>query len=372
MMKMLHDPFGIFLRAILLFVALGWRISPLAAEETVVAATQGAATPELALPQAPARDAVLVQQEKLKLYCPATAAKCIAQRRQMEQESLEECLDRLADLSFYLQSVSEHPSITLEWPLDDGIGRWEMRQVVTNRRLSKIITEIAVSKRSDAGVLVSSQIEKALAAYRGLSGPLLADPAAARSAALSRDTSVLDAPSNAIAEENGPNGAPVLKGVRLELFSLAFVVGYLHLADASEAMLTLAHHAKAQRDILYLYRADAGVPPFDPSKPVSVRKGGPVVLLHCYGLYNRIALASGLLGCLDADTRIAYLNSVETVEYPMGSALSVVTPYESGGDVIGVSPSETVQVEFLCEIPDIEVDRLIDLVAKRLAQKASP
>ena len=361
---------GIDAQAMLLAFSLGCFFLPVAAWAVTIAGVEGGQS-GLMLPQAPSEEEVVAKQTKLRVACPSTAEKSISQRQQVQGESLCESLGRLGDLSFYVQGVGRHPSVSLEWPADDSVGQWEMQQVVTNRRVSKVITELAKLDPADASKRISCQIEKAISDYSALGGGLLRNPVGARSAALSRDTTILEAPKMAFATENGPNNATVLKGARLELFSLAFVVGYLHLADASEAMLSLALQAKAQRDILYMYKPDAGVPAADPSKPVDMAKPGPVVLLHCYGLYNRVALASGLLGCLDAETRAVYLNSLGAVDYPMGSAFSVVTPYDNGVDVVGPNPAETVQAELPREIPDVEIDRLIDLVSKRLVSPTS-
>lgn len=198
----------------------------------------------------------------------------------LKSESLEKSLIRLGThgLPYVKPGVKTNDAILLALPLGPEADREQNRhvlQVLSNRRFVKVLQELSSMSREQASVIVSRELERALAGYQPLYEQCL--PLVRRGSptenmpglALPWDFDNVDAP-------------PTICGERYRIFCLLLFAANLELTGSQPAVLKVAR--KAHNDYVMLCNKDE----FNEIKACC--------FVHSGSLYNRQVLASALLG----------------------------------------------------------------------------
>lgn len=164
-----------------------------------------------------------------------------AQVTGLEKESLDESLTALDEIEMYVW-----PGPTGEMGFEvsqegrDRLNAWTMHCLMSNRRLRKVMEELASLPSKEAADKINRQIEATLPTYEKILNkhlefyrPLYAP-----------DAKLTGTPPQQIS--NNPDGSPTLLGARYKLLGLALIAGNLELAETRPAVLLLAQTAKRQ------------------------------------------------------------------------------------------------------------------------------
>lgn len=182
----------------------------------------------------------------------------------VKAESTEQSIERLGQLSYY-REVGGATRVVL--PLIEQDEMRSLNMIKSNRRLAKLLVELAAMPKTDAGKLVSTHLLQSLPIYQGLFRQALSDARAS-----GRQT------GPAVEVRDNPDGSPTPTGVRYKILTLPLIAGNLELADSEPAIRQIASAAIEQRGEMYK----------DDGSPLQMR----VALLNRLGLYNRIILAT--------------------------------------------------------------------------------
>jgi hypothetical protein len=173
----------------------------------------------------------------------------------IDQLKIESLLDSLQNLKAegrafeYPSGKFQYQSFELKIPLlqDDRRMKTDLMMIISNRRVAKLLEELNILSKAEAGRLLGNQIRQDLALYR----------------MLTEEYDVLITSENAWEPERGNGYLGYFRNhtmigdnveifyLRLSLLSHTLIAGVLELFDVAEIVLELSETAKAQREWFY-------------------------------------------------------------------------------------------------------------------------
>ena len=293
---------------------------------------------------------------------PNTLLRSYKEARRLEQESLEESLAQLLQVSPYRGDLGP-ATFTAEIPLYDGKQGWQyVNAMLCSRRVMKVFHELAGEPKNRASELISRQIRDNLPKYQAMfKEKILAD-----SRLLDREYS--GNTGFGFTMGNNRDGSPTIQGLRYSLFALVMIAGTLELEGARDAVQAVAEVAVDQRDFFYKH----GQEDFNYSLSIGA--------LQWASLYNRQMLVTGLVGTAaldDAATPLLReslarrLKKEPTEVTPWSEVLlpnynALTTPYE---DTWGSIPMDytkgAIPVRYLRWVTDEDFDAIYAMFEER-------
>ena len=197
----------------------------------------------------------------------------------LKNESIEQSVKMLSQVGmFYWPGAGNEGAGGIILPLRKTIGQFDIDGILSNRRFLKVYDELSGISGSKASSLIIEQISETIPLYRRMFSESWDkvtrihqnEPPEARQTI---------GPSFQISDD--PNGTPTLAGIRLQLLSLVIVAGNLQLEQTRPAVVSVVSEALAQKRQFY--------------KSSSGHEGDRFIMLKTISLYNRQALATGIL-----------------------------------------------------------------------------
>lgn len=225
----------------------GLRTAPGAAE-TDRAAGQAeivqllAELPEPALPTPHNTPALLYLQ--LERDYPKLAERIQAQRDQLRGESTADSLEKLSDIEMFIWPGMAHEATMLDSSeaLPPGHDRFLAKQVLSNRRVHKLVQELRALPESRAEAMLRARLELAFARYMELRD-------------IKDSKNIYDTEPNVIGVDlslsNEPDGAPRLAGAQHEVLSLLLLAGELGLEGLHGDIRSMADSLVRERKDAY-------------------------------------------------------------------------------------------------------------------------
>lgn len=258
------------------------------------AETLGAASGVSADTAVGGQQAIAVEDDPSEKATPRSEEQEIIDR--LKQETLNDSFTNLArdGSAFVYPSVLVRPNtsnISLPLQPDDNLLEAALIAVLSNRRVSKLLEELALLSKAEAGQLVSRQIREDLETYRMLADIFDTDAIASTQSSTPGDNS---GGFGFAIETTLPGDDPNIHYVRLSLLSLAFVAGTLGLSDAADAVQELIDIAILQRDWFYQLE-QSGTP-----------QAQAYLNMSLTGLYHPGILTTAMVGTELIEREIAY------------------------------------------------------------------
>jgi hypothetical protein len=267
----------------------------------------------------------------------------------LKHETAEETLDRLSvpDMYFWPGPPGEIRLVGYEFPFPPWFGDRDIEQLMSNRRLLKAYQYLASLPKATAAEVVRHQIEKGNTAY----DRLLQEYIRENGRFFPPDAKNPAGPGFIV----GNTDQPTVVGARLRILSLVFLAGNLQLADVGPSVRAVSKQAMEQYDKFRLSRE-----------------------YHLYfrfrlvanaGLYNRQALAVGLIGTATKQNDpviTKYRRSLQQKRLTHFDAR--VTPYDQQamlGTVQVDYPAEPLELRYLNEVSDSDLQALMEASCKR-------
>lgn len=222
--------------------------------------------------EAQATDSSVAEPAREVPYVPARTRSHI---EILEAESLLDSLRNLSDMSFWSGPIAtmRDDVVFPKFPIARDKGRGDIRCIMSNRRVLKLLKELADLPRAEAGALVQEHLMAALSKYKPafdrVYGPdnIGAPPRIVRAG--ERIEKMKEGPS---------------LDSRYEILSLALIAGHLELKSAFPAIVELAQYAREQREYLcQCYLTD------------EIPEWKAYIALVDGGLYNRLVICTALL-----------------------------------------------------------------------------
>ena len=211
-------------------------------------------------------DSSVAEQAREAPYVPAHLS---SQMATLEAESLRDSLDNLSDMRLFDLLPTREDVRFGRFPMEPDEGRFDIRCILGNRRVLKLLKELADLPKAEAGALVQEHLMAALSVYQSAFHELCG-------------------PDNIGIERRVKPGERPPEGPTLnspyEILSLAFIAGHLELESTFPAVLELAQYAREQREYLYqCYLTD------------KIPEDRAYDILADGSLYNRLVICTALL-----------------------------------------------------------------------------
>lgn len=197
-------------------------------------------------------------------------------RETLEAESLRDSLGNLSEMTLFENGLMTRSDVVIpRFPMRPDVGRHDIKCIMGNKRVLKLLKELADLPKAEAGALVQEHLMAALSKYQS-----------GFRKSYSPDKIGIVRVVNVKQLEQGEVAAPTTRYTpRYEILSLAFIAGHLELKSAFPAIVELAQYAKEQREYLYqCYLTD------------KISEDRAYHILVDGGLYNRLVICTALLG----------------------------------------------------------------------------
>lgn len=258
------------------------------------------------------------------------------QKKEVEEEDLNEGLDNLSDVAMYYWPGEEGPSWDFtDLPMSPDSGGDDIGRVLSNRRFQKLFEEFQHLSPGEASRTISKRIELALEEYSDLySKEVLEHP----------DLFDPDAPGQfGYFISDNADGSPTLAGSRMEIFALLTIAGNLNLDGVKPAYDKVLALALNQREFLY------------DREHVNLRLAYGA--MHGASLYNRIVLSSAYSGIVEhgRNDHLDWIQRDTTRYNATISNFDTVTLYNVPPDF----SMGSLHFQYVAAIDDAEFDALI-------------
>jgi hypothetical protein len=334
------------------FVIARW-LAPLCFAASLLADSCGAAD-ERACDEAQATDSYVAEAAgedpylAAVQYYPGIVARIRSHIETLKAESLRDSLDNLSDYTLFYWPVmpKRDGKVPATFPIRPGEGRHDINCILGNRRVLKLLQELAHLPSAEAGALVQEHLMAALSKYQSafheLCGP-----------------DNIEIKRVAKPGESGEEG-PTLYS-RYEILSLALIAGHLELESTFPAVLELAQYAREQREYLrQCYLTD------------KIPEWRACVTLVDGSLYNRLVIPTALVGTSGGERKATLIQKLRSYDVPFTTEkLTTYDAFLTPHDII-VGPGRwppdyskgTIEVSFITGFTDDGFDRVIAEVTK--------
>lgn len=280
---------------------------------------------------------------------PDTFKKIAHQIEVLRQESLQDSLNRSADVGFYYYpgnfSIKSGNILTTRLRPDAGLR--DAKLILSNRRILKLLDELANIPREQASAMLSDHVRELLTRY----SKLYADELAEQSHLMDPSYAPEIGHGPVIQISDNPDGSPTLEGTRLSILSLVLVAGQLGLEDTLDAIYDVVDIAYEQREYWYGIGENTQSP-FGSAT------------LERLGLYNPLILGSTLKH-LHPDQFASNEWPVESIELTSFDALRSKYDLSSLGIPVDYSQGST-SVDIIVSLPDSEMDQILEMLGWQL------
>ena len=285
-------------------------------------------------------DSSVPEQAREAPYGPAHVP---SQMETLEAESLQDSLGNLSDMSFWWGPIAttREDAVLARFPMPADQGRDDIRCIMGNKRVLKLLKELAHLPSAEAGALVQEHLMAALSEYQSAFQELFGPDKIG--------------PPRRVKPGERPEG-PSLNS-RYEILSLAFIAGHLELESTFPAVLELAQYAREQREYVYQCYLTDKIPELEAYS-----------LLADGSLYNRLVICTALLRTRGGE------REATSAQKPRGRSITFITQKVPAYDAFLVprdpkrwppEPMEPkIEVTFIRAFTDDGFDRVIAEVTK--------
>ena len=281
-------------------------------------------------------------------YYPGIVGRIRSHIETLKAESLRDSLDNLSDMTLFEWPVMgrrEGVRYT-SFPMRPREGRHDIKCILANRRVLKLLQELAHLPSAEAGALVQEHLMAALPEYQSAFHELFG-------------------PDNIGIErviepgERPPEGPSI--NSRYEILSLALIAGHLELESTFPAVLELAQYAREQREYLrQCYLTD------------KIPEWKAYLILADGSLYNRLVIPTALVGTSGGERKATLMQKLRSYDVPFTTEkLTTYDAFLTRHDII-VGPGRwppdyskgTIEVSFITGFTDDGFDRVLAEVTK--------
>ncbi len=267
--------------------------------------------------------------------------------RILGNESVKESLKKLDEIDLYIRNAQIYMELPPRGiPLHLSAGQINIIAIMGNRRFLKVMHELSLLPKEEAGNLVSEEIISSLNDYNKLFDSFITKEERNFIYNLSKSRKETRVPINFIIHTEGE--PPTLLAVHYKILALALIAGNLQLQQAKPSVDEILKTAIEQRNMFY-------------NKDLFDKFDACTVLTNV-SLYNRQILGTAVLG-----TYVNYEKSQQILK-ETGQALEKLTRYNSSkavydldvGSAEGADYSKgELQIKYLKSLDDSKFDNLM-------------
>jgi|GEM_PF-3606918 len=289
-------------------------------------------------------DSYVAEQAREAPYVPAHLS---SQMETLEAESLRDSLDNLSDMTLFDLLPTREGMRFGRFPMPPREGRFDIRCILGNKRVLKLLKELGDLPKAEAGALVQEHLMAALSEYQSAFQELFGPDRIG--------------PPRRVQPGEESAGRPTPYTRRYEILSLALIAGHLELESTFPAVLELAQYAREQREYLgQCYLTD------------KIPEDRAYDILADGSLYNRLVIPTALVGTSGAERKATLMQKLRSYDVPFTTEkLTTYDAFLTPHDII-VGPGRwppdyskgTIEVSFITGFTDDGFDRVLAEVTK--------